>query len=61
MNSPSLTGFRTSLLNRVRVAQREINRQNKRKNHRAELDRLIALEAIVLLDKYTNRAEGENK
>ena len=61
MNQPSLTGFRTSLLNRVRVAQREINRQSKRKNHRAELDRLIALEAIVLLDKYTNRAEGENK
>ena len=58
MNYPNLQGFRTTLLNRVRVSNREIDRQNKRKNYRAELDRLIALEAIVLLDDYIKRAKG---
>ena len=59
MNQPTLQGFRRSLQGRMKVAQREIARQNKRKNYRAEHDRLIALEAIVLLDEYTKRAEGE--
>ena len=59
MNQPTIQGFRRSLQGRISVAQRELARQNKRKNYRAEYDRLIALQMIVLLDEYTKKAEGE--
>lgn len=60
MNRPSLSGFRTSLISKINVSDREINRQNKRKNHRAELSKMIALEALILLDDYTERAKGDD-
>jgi len=59
MNPPSLNGFRTSLLNRVRVADREIVRSKKRKNFRAELLKLNALQAIQFLDDYIERASDD--
>jgi hypothetical protein len=59
MNQPTLQGFRRSLQGRISVAQREIARQSKRKNYRAEYDRLIALQMIVLLDEYIKKSEGE--
>jgi len=60
MNPPSLTGFRTSLLNRVRVADREIIRaKRQRKNIRAELDKIQAMQALVFLDNYIERASDE--
>jgi len=59
LNQPTLQGFRRSLQGRISVAQREIARQSKRKNYRAEYDRLIALQMIVLLDEYIKKSEGE--
>ena len=59
MNPPTLHGFRTSLLNRVRVADREIVRSKKRKNFRAELLKLNALQAIQFLDDYIERASDD--
>jgi hypothetical protein len=61
MNPASLSGFRISLLNRVRTADRLIAASTKRKNHRAELDKLTALQAIELLDTYVEKANEEQK
>jgi hypothetical protein len=46
-------------MNRVRVADREIVRSKKRKNFRAELLKLNALQAIQFLDDYIERASGD--
>ena len=59
MSPPSINGFRKSLLARFRTAEKIIENSKKRVNYVAELDRVRALHAIVLLDEYTKKAEEE--
>lgn len=60
MRAPSLSGFRTSLVNRLRHAEYRLAAPNtKVRNYRLEYERMRITQALELLDTYTNK-DGTN-
>ena len=62
MRSPSLSGFRISLTNRLRQAEYRLAAPNaKVRNFRLEFERMRMIQALELLDTYTGRGNEDGK